>query len=129
MGTLKSFEEIQAWQKARELIREIYGISKKSSFSKDFALCDQIRRAGVSIMSNIAEGFERGGTKEFFQFLAIAKGSTGEVRTHLYIACDQEYLTKAEFDHLLSLSLEVSRMIAGLMAYLQKTKIKGSKYK
>ena len=129
MGTFKSFEEIEAWRKARELIREIYNVSKRGDFSKDFALRDQIRRAGISIMSNIAEGFDRGGTKEFFQFLAIAKGSTGEVRTHLYIACDQEYLTKAEFDNLLSLSLEVSRMIAGLMTYLQKTKIKGSKYK
>jgi four helix bundle protein len=129
MGTFKSFEEIEAWQKARELSREIYSISKRGAFSKDFALRDQIRRAGVSIMSNIAEGFERGGTKEFSQFLAISKGSTGELRTHLYIACDQGYLTKAEFDHLLSLSLEVSRMIAGLMTYLQKTKIKGSKYK
>ena len=129
MGTFKSFEEIEAWQKARELIREIYNVSKRAAFSKDFALRDQIRRAGISIMSNIAEGFGRGGTKEFFQFLAIAKGSTGEVRTHLYIACDQGYLTKAEFDHLLSLSLEVSRMIAGLMTYLQKTEIKGSKYK
>ena len=129
MGHFKSFEEIEAWRKARELIREIYDVSKRNAFSKDFALRDQIRRAGISIMSNIAEGFERGGTKEFFQFLAIAKGSTGEVRTHLYIACDQEYLTKAEFDYLLSLSLEVSRMIAGLMTYLQKTTIKGSKYK
>jgi four helix bundle protein len=129
MGTFKSFEDIEAWQKARELNREIYGVSKGGAFSKDFALCDQIRRAGISIMSNIAEGFERGGTKEFFQFLAIAKGSTGEVRTHLYIACDQGYLTKAEFDHLLSLSLEVSRMIAGLMTYLKNTEIKGSKYK
>ena len=129
MGTFKSFEEIEAWQKARELIREIYGISKRDTFSKDFALRDQIRRAGISIMSNIAEGFERGGTKEFFQFLAIAKGSAGEVRTHFYIAFDQGYLTKVEFDHLLLLSLEVSRMIAGLMTYLQKTKVKGSKYK
>jgi four helix bundle protein len=129
MGTFQSFEEIGAWQKARELIREIYSISKRGSFAKDFALRDQIRRAGVSIMSNIAEGFERGGTKEFSQFLAIAKGSTGEVRTHLYIACDQGYLSKAEFDHMLLLSLEISRMIAGLMTYLKKTEIKGSKYK
>jgi four helix bundle protein len=129
MGTFNSFEEIEAWQKARELMREIYDVSKRDAFSKDFALRDQIRRAGISIMANITEGFERGGTKEFFQFLAIAKGSTGEVRTHLYIAYDQKYLTKAEFENLFSLSLEVSRMIAGLMSYLQKSKIKGSKYK
>ena len=129
MGTFKGFEEIEAWQKARELTREIYNVSKIGPFSKDFALRDQIRRAGISIMSNIAEGFERGGTKEFSQFLAIAKGSNGEVRTHFYIACDQGYLSKAEFDHLLSLSLEISRMIAGLMTYLKKTEIKGSKYK
>lgn len=129
MGTFKSFEEIEAWQKARELVREIYRVSKNDVFSKDFPLRDQIRRAGISILSNIAEGLERGGTKEFFQFLAIAKGSTGEVRSQLYIAFDQEYITKIEFDRLQSLSLEVSRMIAGLMSYLKKTNIKGSKYK
>ncbi len=98
MGTFKSFEEIEAWQKAREITRQIYGQSNKGLLSRDFGLRDQMRRACISIMSNIAEDFERSGTGEFLQFLAVAKGSTGELRTHLYIALDQAYLDKATFD-------------------------------
>jgi four helix bundle protein len=88
MATFQSFEEIEAWQKARELIHEVYGISDGGLFSRDFGLCNQICRASVSIMSNIAEGFERSGTNEFIQFLAIAKGSVGEVRSQLYVASE-----------------------------------------
>ncbi len=80
MATLTRFEEIEAWQKARELTRAVYRSSRIRDFSKDFGLRDQVRRASTSVMSNIAEGFERGGTKEFLQFLAVAKGSAGEVR-------------------------------------------------
>ncbi len=129
MTTFKSFEEIEAWQKGRELTREVYIVSNQGSFSKDFGLRDQIRKASVSIMSNIAEGFERGGTREFTQFLSIAKGSSGEVRSQLYVAVDQSYIDKEVFEHLFSLASETSRMIAGLMNYLKKSKIKGSKYK
>ena len=78
MSTFSTFEEIEAWQKARELTKRIYQISARGSFSKDFGLRDQVRRASVSIMSNVAEGYERGGTKEFLQFLSIAKGSVGD---------------------------------------------------
>ena len=92
MATFKSFEDIEAWQKARELTVEIYSISKKGPFGKDYALKNQIQRASIAVMSNIAEGFERGGNREFSQFLSIAKGSVGEVRSQLYIALDQEYL-------------------------------------
>ncbi len=129
MGTFKCFEEIGAWQKARELTREIYAISRRGFFAKDFGLRDQIRRASVSVMSNIAEGFERGGTPEFMQFLSIAKGSVGEVRSQLYVAFDQSYLNKEEFDRVFALTLETGRMISGLMTYLRKTSMKGTKYK
>jgi len=129
MTTFKTFEDIEAWQKARNLTREIYVVSNLGSFSKDYGLRDQIRRAGVSIMSNIAEGFERGGTREFVQFLSMAKGSSGEVRSQLYVSVDQRYIDKDTFEQLFKLATETSRMIAGLMNYLRKSKLKGSKYK
>lgn len=93
---VKYFEDLEAWKSARTLTREIYDFTGRPSFSKDFGLRDQITRASVSIMSNIAEGFERGGTQEFIQFLSIAKGSCGGVRCQLYVAFDQEYLDKQE---------------------------------
>jgi len=129
MATFESFEEIEAWQKARGLTRGIYAVSSKGPFSKDFGLRDQIRRASVSIMSNIAEGFERGGTREFIQFLSMAQGSSGEVRSQLYIAVDQGYIDKETFEQLYTLASEASRMITGLMKYLHKSNVKGVKYK
>jgi four helix bundle protein len=129
MATFQSFEEIEAWQKARGLTREIYAVSNKGAFSKDFGMRDQIRRASVSIMSNIAEGFERGGTREFIQFLSMAKGSSGEVRSQLYVAVDQGYIDKETFEQLYALASEASRMITGLMKYLRKSNVKGVKYK
>jgi four helix bundle protein len=129
MASFNNFEDIEAWQKARVLTRKIYSAANQSSFSRDFGLRDQIRRAAVSIMSNIAEGFERGGTKEFVQFLSIAKGSAGEVRSQLYVALEQGYIDDGAFENLFNLATETSRMIAGLMNYLKKSKIKGSKYK
>lgn len=129
MATFKNFEEIEAWQKARELTQEIYKLTNHGLFSKDFGLRDQIRRASVSIMSNIAEGFERSGTGEFTQFLSIAKGSSGEVKAQLYIALDQGYLKREEFDRLFALVVETGRLIGGLMNYLRSSGLKGSKYK
>jgi len=129
MATFQKFEDIEAWQKARKLTREIYTVSNENPFSKDFGLRDQIRKASVSVMSNIAEGFERGGTKEFIQFLSIAKGSSGELRSQLYVALDQGYLKEEMFDRLLVTALETSRMISGLINYLRKSKMKGTKYK
>ena len=129
MSTFASFEEIEVWQKARQLTKEVYQVSGKGPFSRDFGLRDQIRRACVSIMSNIAEGYERGGTKEFLQFLSIAKGSAGEVRSQLYIAFDQDYLTKSVFEELSSHAREISRMVTGLMSYLRNSGLKGTKYK
>ena len=129
MGTFSCFEEIEAWQKARELVNGIYSATDTGAFAKDYALKDQIRSAGISVMSNIAEGFERGGTKEFIQFLSIAKGSAGEARSQIYIASDQGYISEAVFKNLHSLMTETSRMLSGLMSYLRKSKIKGNKYK
>jgi four helix bundle protein len=120
---------MEAWRQARVLCGEIYRVSGKGSFAKDFGLRDQIRRVSVSIMSNIAEGFERSGTGEFIQFLAIAKGSAGEMRSQLYIAMDQGYLNREEFDRLSSSASDTAKIIAGLMSYLRKTGVKGTKYK
>ena len=98
MAKIERFEDIKAWQLGRELIKVIYSLAKKKDFSKDYGLKDQIQRASVSIMSNISEGFERYSKKEFVQFLNIAKGSAGELRSHLYIALDLEYITEKEFN-------------------------------
>ena len=104
MSTFQSFTEIEAWQKARELTSKIYAVSKHGAFAKDFGLRGQIREASVSVMSNIAEGFDRNGTAEFVQFLAIAKGSVAEVASQLYVAKDQAYVTATEFDQLIALT-------------------------
>ena len=119
MPTFKRFEDITAWQKARELTKEIYRVTSQKEFSRDFALKDQIRRASVSVMSNIAEGFERSGTGEFTPFLATAKGSAGEVRSQLYVALDQAYITPDIFSTLNLTVTEISKMVAGLMGYLK----------
>jgi four helix bundle protein len=129
MATFQKFEDIEAWQRARGLTREIYTVSNETPFSKDFGLRDQVRKTSVSIMSNIAEGFERDGTKEFIQFLSVAKGSSGELRSQLYVALDQGYLEEERFERLLGIVLETSRMIGGLINYLRKSKMKGHKYK
>jgi four helix bundle protein len=129
MPTFRKFYDIEAWQKARELTRELYAVSNQGAFSRDFGLRDQIRRAGVSIMANIAEGFERDGTAEFVQFLAVAKGSAAEVVSHLYIASDQGYIAKEDFDRLAAKATEVARMIAALMIYLRRSGTRGLKFK
>ncbi len=128
MATFKRFEEIEAWRKARELANAIYTVTGQGAFSKDFGLRDQIQRASVSVMSNIVEGYERDGTKEFIQFLSIAKGSAGEVKSHLYVARDQGYLNKDEFVALAELTDETRRIISGFISYLKRSGIKGSKF-
>jgi four helix bundle protein len=129
MATFQRFEEINAWQKSRELTRDIYHVTKQGPFSKDFGLRNQIRNASSSVMSNIAEGFERSGAGEFGQFLSIAKGSVGEVKSQLYIAVDQEYLDKKTFEKLFSAATEISKMINGLMGHIRNSSLKGIKYK
>ena len=114
------FEDQIAWQKARQLAAEIYRISAQGDFSRDFGLRDQIRRAAVSTMSNIAEGFDRGSRSEFHQFLVIAKASCAEVRSQLYVAQDVGYIDQKIFDTVSSSASELSRIIGGLRVAVQK---------
>lgn len=114
MAEIREFEELIAWQKARHLVRQIYDVTRGRDFGKDFGLRDQVRRAAVSVMSNIAEGFERAGAGEFHQYLVFAKGSCAEVRSQLYVAFDVGYISEAQFGVLMDSAGEVSRVIGGL---------------
>jgi len=122
MAKVEQFEDLVAWQKARELTKQIYSLTNQGPFSKDFGLREQIRRASVSIMSNLAEGFGRGGRSEFHQFVVIAKGSCAEVRSQLYVALDVGYITQEQFDRLYSRAIEVSKILGGLRSSLQRQK-------
>ena len=128
MAEIKRFEDIEAWQRGRQLVQAIYEISSLGDFAKDFGLKEQIRRAAASVMSNIAEGFERGGDKEFLQVLALAKASGGEVRSQLYVALDQNYWNEAQFRSISEQAIQISQLIAGFMRYLQQSDLRGSKY-
>jgi four helix bundle protein len=127
MATLTDFEELKCWQQARSLTNQVYVISRLGAFARDFSLRDQIRRAAVSVMSNIAEGFERGGTNEFLHFLSIARGSVAEVRSQLYVALDEGYVDQPTFEQIMDTARSTGRLISGLMHYLQQTDIPGSK--
>ena len=116
---IENFEDIESWKEARLLVKEVY---KLFINLKDYGFRDQIQRAAVSIMSNIAEGFERAGRAEFHQFLVIAKGSCAEVRSQLYVALDVGYISKAEFDNVHDMAIETGRIIGGLRASLKKPK-------
>src|ERR1043166_5640180 len=129
MATIKKFEDITAWRQSRILAKNIYSVTNVKPFSSDFDLKSQIRRASGSVMDNIAEGFERGGKIEFIQFLGISKASAAEIRSQLYRALDQEYISQNQFDELYKLSDDISKMINGLMSYLNRTDIRGEKYK
>lgn len=128
MATIQRFEDIEAWKKARELTKRVYSITRQGPLSRDYGLCNQIRRACVSVMSNIAEGFERDGNGEFKQFLAIAKGSAGEVRSQLYVLLDGGYVTQMEFEELFAISSDTVRLLSGFIKYLQSTELQGRKY-
>ena len=128
MASFRTFEDIDAWKKARELTRRVYAVTAKGVFARDFALRDQIRRAAVSVMSNVAEGHGRGGTKEFLQFLSMALGSANEVSSQLYVALDQGYIDDSEFRLLTELAQETARLIGGLARYLRTSELKGSKF-
>ena len=120
MAKAERFEDLIVWQGARRLCKEIYTASKTGAFWRDLELRGQIRAAALSAMDNIAEGFERGSNKEFAQFLNISKGSTGEVRSALYAALDENYLTPPDFEKLRDRALAVSRRRSRLITYLQK---------
>jgi four helix bundle protein len=120
MGKVEKFEDLIAWQKARELTKEIYEISRQEPFNKDFGLSNQIQRAPVSIMANLAEGFERGKRTEFHQFISIAKSSCAEVRSHLYVALDARYLISHQFDLTMAKAKELSLILGGLRVAVAK---------
>lgn len=119
MATIQQYEDLKVWQDARAIVKEIYQLTKQRVFRQDFGLRDQITRAAISTMSNIAEGFERGSRKEFIQFLNIAKGSNGEVRSQLYIALDQQYLGNKAFEELRESVCALSRRLSRFISYLE----------
>ncbi|MFH0934826.1 MAG: four helix bundle protein [Pseudomonadota bacterium] len=118
--SVSRFEDLIAWQKARILASSIYKLTAASGFAKDFGLKDQIQRAAVSVVSNIAEGFERGGAAEFHQFLVIAKASCAELRAQLYVALDVGYIDQSAFKETLEQAEEVARLVGGLRASLKR---------
>jgi len=120
MSKFRSFEEINSWQKSRIFNKKIYLVTENSNFKKDFDFVRQIRRASLSISSNIAEGFERNTDKEFVYFLYVAKASAGEVRSQLYLAFDLEYIIKEEFEMLLNSVTEISKLLSGFIKYLSQ---------
>jgi len=129
MSAFKKFEDMEVGKKSMNLTRLIYQTTNQPSFLKDYNLVSQIRKSAVSIASNIAEGFERDGNKEFINFLYIAKGSCGELRCQLYIAKDQHYLQADSFQEMYNLATEISVSLNKLIKYLQESDYKGNKYK
>ncbi|HEY2727550.1 MAG TPA: four helix bundle protein [Parafilimonas sp.] len=129
MATFQKFEEIISWQKARVLNDKIGALIDNGKFKSNYRLINQIEGSAGSIMDNIAEGFERSGNKEFIQFLYIAKGSCGELRSQLYRAIDRKYLDQKQFDEFYNAAIEISVLIQKLINYLYQSEIKGTKYK
>ena len=123
MATIKNFEELEVWKIAMELCTEVYNLTNKELFSKDFALKDQIRRSAISIPSNISEGYERDGINQFLYFLTISKGSCGELRTQLRIASNLNYISNIEFDFLNEKCLSTSKQLSGFIKYLRNYKL------
>ena len=128
MGDIHKIEDLRVWQNARVLCKTIYTLTHKEGFEKDFRFVQQIRAAAGSIMDNIAEGYGRGGNKEFIQFLSIAKGSTQEVLSQLYRAYDVQHITEQEFIETKQLLNTISVMLHNLIERLKQSDIKGSKY-
>jgi four helix bundle protein len=129
MATWNSYEDIESWKDARQLCQEIFLILQKEGLKNDYALKDQLNRSSDSIMDNIAEGFGRDGTKEFINFLSIAKGSANETRSQLYRSLDRNYISSTEFNTLNDKTLEITNKLGALIAYLKKSNFKGIKFK
>ncbi len=119
MSTITRFEDIEAWKTARELTRMVYAFTEQGKFAKDFGLKNQIQRASVSVMSNIAEGFESRTQPQFVEYLGRAKASAGEVRCQLYVAIDLQYITQENFMQVFDFADKSSRQIARFMSYLE----------
>jgi len=126
---IERFEDLDIWKESRILCKYIFGITEKDPFCRDFKLKDQIKTSSGSIMDNIAEGFERGGNKEFIQFLSISKGSCGECRSQSYRAFDYQYIKEDILDELVIRTTRLSKEISGFMSYLKNSDFKGPKYK
>ncbi|MGD0139698.1 MAG: four helix bundle protein [Tepidisphaeraceae bacterium] len=124
----KTFEDMAVFKRSRQLVNEVYQLTRQPDFRRDRGLVDQIRRAAVSILSNIAEGFERGGNVELIQFLYIAKGSCGEIRAQLMIAADQKYIDPQASARLNGDCRRISAMLSNLIAYLRRSPLRGPKY-
>lgn len=128
MSVIKRFEDLNAWKLSRNLVKSFNQIASTPEFAKDRILTYQMRRAAISIMANLAEGFERSGNKEFIHFAYIAKASTGEFRSLLYAASDIELLTREQFDEFYNLTIHIARTINGLINYLKQSEMKGSRF-
>ncbi len=120
MVLVKRFEELRAWQAARRLVKSVYAVTRKGAFARDYGLRDQIQRAAVSAMSNIAEGFESGTDGDFSRFLTYARASAAEVQSLLYVALDADYLSQDDFEALYRLAEEVKALSGGLLASLRR---------
>jgi four helix bundle protein len=129
MATIKRFEDIEAWKRARASAKQIGEPIIEGEFARDYKLRDQINGSSGSVMDNIAEGFERDGRKEFIQFLSFAKGSCGEVQSQLYRALDREYIWQEKFEQLYTEAHEIGKMIGGFMNYLKNTEHSGNKFR
>lgn len=129
MATIQKFEDLEVWKKARILSDKVYPLTFKEPVSSDFRMKDQMRGSVGSIMDNIAEGFERGSKLEFINSLTTSKGETGELKSQLYRCLDNKYISQKLFDELYNLADEITKMITGFINYLNKSKIKGQKFK
>ena len=129
MGSIKTFKELEAWKQSVGLSKLVYFLTRNPEFKRDLMLCNQIRRAAVSIPSNIAEGFEREGKRELIQHLTISKGSAAEVQTQLHIAFEIGYISQEEFTEADGLCTKVIQLISGFLRYLHSTPMKGNKFR
>lgn len=128
MARIDRFEDLDIWILAKDIANRIYDLTSLDEFSKDFALKDQVRRAAISVFSNIAEGFERNGNKEFLQFLSIAKASCGEVRAQMIFACDRNYISAEKLEEITNALESLSRQMGGFSKYLRQSELKGQKF-
>ncbi|HSP12787.1 MAG TPA: four helix bundle protein [Salegentibacter sp.] len=129
MGTIKQFEDLEIWQSAREICQIVFEMREKTNLKSDYRLYDQINGSSGSVMDNIAEGFERNGNREFIQFLSIAKSSRGETRSQLYRIVDRGYINEDVFENYKNKIISLSKQISGFIKYLQKSELKGTKFK